>query len=136
MGRRYPSVNVLLDTETLLLLVSRPDLIDIDAHATLSDTETTVWVSAASAWEISTKARRGRIKADPLLSTWTDVLADMTVTELSVDAADTILAGRLPWENTDPFDRVLVAQALRRNLTLATRDSKIVQAAITPTLVV
>ncbi|MEN4464141.1 type II toxin-antitoxin system VapC family toxin [Mycolicibacterium conceptionense] len=129
-------MNVLLDTEALLLLVSRPDLLDIDAHTTLSDIGTNIWVSAASAWEISTKARLGRIKADPLLSTWGDVLGDMAVTELSIDTADTILAGRLPWENTDPFDRVIVAQALRRNLTLATRDSKIIQAAITPTLVI
>ncbi|MEX3646616.1 type II toxin-antitoxin system VapC family toxin [Mycolicibacterium porcinum] len=129
-------MNVLLDTEALLLLVSRPDLLDIDAHTTLSDTGTNIWVSAASAWEISTKARLGRIKADPLLSTWGDVLGDMAVTELSIDTADTILAGRLPWENTDPFDRVIVAQALRRNLTLATRDSKIIQAAITPTLAI
>lgn len=129
-------MNVLLDTEALLLLVSRPDLLDIDAHTTLSDIGTNIWVSAASAWEISTKARLGRIKADPLLSTWGDVLGDMAVTELSIDTADTILAGRLPWENTDPFDRVIVAQALRRNLTLATRDSKIIQAAITPTLAI
>ncbi|MEN4464843.1 type II toxin-antitoxin system VapC family toxin [Mycolicibacterium conceptionense] len=129
-------MNVLLDTEALLLLVSRPDLLDIDAHTTLSDTGTNIWVSAASAWEISTKARLGRIKADPLLSTWGDVLGDMAVTELSIDTADTILAGRLPWENTDPFDRVIVAQALRRNLTLVTRDSKIIQAAITPTLAI
>ncbi|WP_231382405.1 hypothetical protein [Mycobacterium simiae] len=41
---------------------------------------------------------------------------------------------RLPWDHKDPFDRVIVAQALRRNLTIATRDAKIVDAALTPTL--
>jgi PIN domain nuclease of toxin-antitoxin system len=45
-----------------------------------------------------------------------------------------VLAGRLSWEHKDPFDRVIVAQALRRNLTIATRDTKIIGAAMTPTL--
>ncbi|MFY2862025.1 PIN domain-containing protein [Mycobacterium sp. THU-M104] len=44
------------------------------------------------------------------------------------------MAGRLPWEHKDPFDRVIVAQALRRNLTIATRDTKIIAAAMTRTL--
>jgi PIN domain nuclease of toxin-antitoxin system len=42
--------------------------------------------------------------------------------------------GRLPWELKDPFDRVIVAQAARRNLTIATRDEQILDAALTPIL--
>jgi PIN domain nuclease of toxin-antitoxin system len=45
-----------------------------------------------------------------------------------------ILARRLPWDHKDPFDRVIVAQAARRNLTIATRDTRILRAALTPTL--
>jgi hypothetical protein len=56
----------------------------------------------------------------------------MSTTDLPIESADAILAGRLPWEHKDPFDRVIVAQALRRNLTIATRDKKILEAAMTP----
>lgn len=68
------------------------------------------------------------------MSAWVDVIAGMSTNELPIESADAILAGRLPWEHKDPFDRVIVAQALRRNLTIATRDSKILDAAFTPTL--
>lgn len=61
-------------------------------------------------------------------------MAAMAVTEVPIDAADTILAGRLPWSHRDPFDRMIVAQAARRGLTIATRDADILGAALTPTL--
>lgn len=127
-------MNVLLDTHTLLWLVSKPSNVDADTLAILSDPGTAVWITAASAWEIATKTRLGRLDGGALLSTWADVVADMSSTELAIESADAILAGRLPWEHRDPFDRVIVAQALRRNLTVATRDTKIIDAAITPIL--
>jgi PIN domain nuclease of toxin-antitoxin system len=127
-------VNVLLDTHTLLWLVSKPSDVDASALAVIADPNTNVWVTAASAWEIAIKTRLGRLDGEALLSAWADIMADMSTTELPIESADAILAGRLPWEHKDPFDRVIVAQALRRNLTIATRDSKILDAALTPTL--
>jgi PIN domain nuclease of toxin-antitoxin system len=127
-------VNVLLDTHTLLWLVSTPSDVDASALAVISDPTTNVWVTAASAWEISIKTRLGRLDGEAFLSAWADIIADMSITELPIESPDAILAGRLPWEHKDPFDRVIVAQALRRNLTIATRDSKILEAALTPTL--
>jgi PIN domain nuclease of toxin-antitoxin system len=100
----------------------------------LSQPATEVMVSAASAWEIAIKTRLGRVDGDPLLSAWSDIIGDMTATELPIDAGDAILAGRLPWEHRDPFDRMIVAQAARRNLTVATGDTRILRAALTPTL--
>jgi PIN domain nuclease of toxin-antitoxin system len=100
----------------------------------LSGAETNLWVSAGSVWEIAIKTRLGRIDGETLLSTWAEVVADMSASELPIDAQDAILAARLPWEHKDPFDRVIVAQALRGNLTIATRDSRILQATLTPTL--
>ncbi|HEY1841719.1 MAG TPA: type II toxin-antitoxin system VapC family toxin [Mycobacterium sp.] len=125
---------VLLDTNALLWLVARPEKISKPAREVLSEPSTEVSVSAASAWEIAIKTRLGRLDGDPLLSAWSDILADMTATELPIDAADAILAGRLPWDHSDPFDRVIVAQAARRNLIIATSDTRILQAALTPTL--
>jgi PIN domain nuclease of toxin-antitoxin system len=127
-------VNVLLDTHTFLWLVSNPSIVDAAALSVLANADTNLWVTAGSAWEIGIKTRLGRLEGETLLSTWTEVLAGIRASELLIDSHDGILAARLPWEHRDPFDRVIVAQALRRNLTIATRDSRILQAALTPTL--
>lgn len=125
---------VLLDTNALVWLVTDPGKVAPAALEVLSDTRTEVFVSAVSAWEIAIKTRLGRLDGEPLLSAWTDVLADMTATDLAIGAGDAIFAGRLPWEHTDPFDRMIVAQAARRNLTIATSDRRVLDAALTPTL--
>ncbi|HTQ16630.1 type II toxin-antitoxin system VapC family toxin [Mycobacterium sp.] len=126
--------DVVLDTHTLLWLVSTPEQVDPEAREVIADQGCTVWVSAASGWEIAVKTRLGRLPGETLLSAWSDIISDMAATELAIDAADAILAGRLPWAHRDPFDRMLVAQATRRNLTIATRDQQILRAALTPTL--
>ena len=58
----------------------------------------------------------------------------MGADELTIESDDAIFAGRLAWDHTDPFDRVLVAQATRRNLTIATNDRQMLRAALTPTI--
>lgn len=129
-----PGSAILLDTHTLLWLVSTPDTVAAAAREAISEPTREVAVSAASAWEIAIKTRLGRLGGEPLLAAWPDVLAAMALTELAIEAADAIMAGRLPWEHRDPFDRMIVAQAARRGLTIATRDAHILGAALTPTL--
>ena len=125
---------ILLDTHTVLWLVSTPEQVSAAAREQIADSAREVMVSAVSAWEIAIKTRLGRLDGDPLLSAWPDILSAMAVTELAIDATDAILAGRLAWNHRDPFDRMLVAQAARRGLTIATRDSDILGAALTATL--
>jgi PIN domain nuclease of toxin-antitoxin system len=129
-----PAAAVLLDTNALLWLVAAPEKVSAAAREVLSQPATEVVVSAASAWEIAIKTRLGRLDGEALLSAWTEILADMSAAELPIDAGDAIMAGRLPWDHRDPFDRMVVAQAARRNLTIATSDSRIIRAALTPTL--
>ena len=114
--------------------MSAPAEVDASALAVIADPNTNVWVTAASAWEIAIKTRLGRLDGETLLSAWADITADMSTIELPIESPDAILAGRLPWEHKDPFDRIIVTQALRRSLTIATRDAKILDAALTPTL--
>lgn len=127
-------MNVLVDTHVLLWLVSDPARLDASTLAVLSDPENSVWVSAASAWEIAIKTRIGRLDGEALMAAWPDVLSAMNIRELAIDSADAILAGRLLWPHKDPFDRIIVAQALRRNLTIATRDTQVIGAALTAVL--
>lgn len=133
-GPDMPSPAILLDTHTLLWLVSCPDEVAFDVRQMLADPQRKVAVSAVSAWEIAIKTRLGRLEGELLLAAWSDIMASMTVTELAIEAADGIMAGALPWDHRDPFDRMIVAQAARRGLTIATRDAHIIAAALTPTL--
>jgi PIN domain nuclease of toxin-antitoxin system len=132
--RENRSPAILLDTHTFLWLVSAPDQVSPTAREAIADPEREVAVSAVSAWEIAIKTRLGRLDGEPLLAAWPDITAAMAVTQLPIDAADAIMAGRLPWSHRDPFDRMIVAQATRRGLTIATRDGRILGAALTPTL--
>nr|WP_197519202.1 type II toxin-antitoxin system VapC family toxin [Mycobacterium gordonae] len=128
------AVRLLLDTHVLLWLVSAPNKIDASAREVVEDPRNEVFVSAASAWEVAIKTRLGRLDGEPLLSAWGDVIADMAARDLAIAADDAIFAGRLNWDHNDPFDRVLVAQAARRSLTLMTHDREMLRAALTPTI--
>ena len=91
----HPSA-ILLDTHTLLWLVSTPDQVSPAARDEIADSARQVMVSAVSAWEIAIKTRLGRLDGEMLLSAWPDIMAAMAVNEVDIEAADAIMAGRLP----------------------------------------
>jgi PIN domain nuclease of toxin-antitoxin system len=127
--------SILLDTNALLWLASAPDQIATSALEVLEHQANELFVSAVSAWEVAIKTRIGRLNGAPLLSAWGEVLAGMNATDLVIDSTDATMAGRLDWEHKDPFDRMIVAQAARRGLTIATSDNQIIHGALTPVLV-
>ncbi|HEU0189861.1 MAG TPA: type II toxin-antitoxin system VapC family toxin [Mycobacterium sp.] len=127
---------ILLDTNALLRVVSTPERIPARARRQLEDQSNELFVSAASAWEVAIKTRIGRLDGAALLSGWAEILADMNATDLAIDSTDAATAGQLSWQHRDPFDRVIVAQAARRGLTIATSDTAIQQRAITPVIVI
>lgn len=124
----------LLDTNALLWLVASPAKMSDPAREALADQTNDLAVSAASCWEIAIKTRLGRFDGTPVLSAWTETLKTMNVADLSIDSADTALAGQLDWDHRDPFDRMIVAQAVRRGLTIATSDQLILDGARTPVM--
>jgi len=83
-----------------------------------------IYVSAASAWEIATKYRIGKLPiAASLVGKLAQILARQNFRELSVTLAHGELAGSLPGVHRDPFDRLIVAQALAEGLTLVSNES-------------
>jgi PIN domain nuclease of toxin-antitoxin system len=125
---------LLLDTHVLLWLVATPDRIPPTVRERLADQANELFVSAASAWEVAIKTRIGRLDGGPLLSAWNETLKRMHATDLTIDSGDGAMAGQLTWEHKDPFDRMIVAQAARRNLTIATSDPQVIDGALTPVI--
>lgn len=81
-----------------------------------------VFLSPVSLWEITIKQAAGKLAGPPDLA---ERIQDMGFGELPVTHAHAIAAGRLPVHHRDPFDRMLVAQAVAEGMTLASRDAAI-----------
>ncbi len=86
-----------------------------------------VHVSAASAWEVAIKASLGRITVN---ASFADAVADYGFGELPVRFAHADLVRTLPPLHRDPFDRILVAQAIAEGLTIVTRDALVAAYAV------
>ena len=113
----------LLDTHTLLWWLAEPERRSPAVYATLSDPLQPVFISAASAWEIATKHRLGRLPtADVLLQAGWPLLEQQGFQPLPVSWRHGVQAGRYPLPHRDPFDRLLAAQAELEQLILLTLD--------------
>jgi PIN domain nuclease of toxin-antitoxin system len=112
-------VRVLLDTHLLLWALSAPARLPVAARRLIQDAD--VYVSAASIWEISTKAALGKLTADPQ-----EVLAALEPAgflSLPVAGVHAARVSNLPPVHRDPFDRLLVAQALVEPMRLVSTDA-------------
>jgi PIN domain nuclease of toxin-antitoxin system len=118
-------VRLLLDTHVLLWATLKPELLPPQLQSQLLNPEHTLILSAATAWELSIKHHLGKLpEAEPLLA-FTDVARQLGAEVLSISAAHAVQAGVLDWTHRDPFDRMLVAQALQEGCRLVTLDEHI-----------
>ncbi len=116
--------NLLLDTHALLWWWSDDPSLPPAAREAISESESTVFVSAASAWEIATKMRLGRLAAhEGAISRFDELVAADAFHHLPVTYRHGLHAGRYPMKHNDPFDRMLAAQTELEVLTLVTRDT-------------
>jgi PIN domain nuclease of toxin-antitoxin system len=112
-------VILLVDAHALLWWLSDDDQLDPDAARSLADPANEAVVSAATVWEIEVKRVAGRLEApDDLLG----ALETSAIDTLAFTAVDAAAAARLPFHHKDPFDRMLVAQALRLDAAVVSRD--------------
>lgn len=111
----------LLDTHILLWWIEDDPKLRADLRATIADPANEVVVSAATLWEAAIKRALGKLRFEtPVLLAALDQ-GGLDVLPITADHA--LAAGDLPRHHDDPFDRVLVARAIARGLTLITRDS-------------
>lgn len=117
-------MRLLLDTHAFLWwLADDPDL-SARAKAAIADPANAVHVSAATAWEITTKHRLGKLPGAALVAA--DVAAQIAAEnfdQLAISVAHAQHAGTLPGPHRDPFDRMLIAQALLEGLVLVSIEA-------------
>jgi PIN domain nuclease of toxin-antitoxin system len=117
-------MSYLLDTHTLLWWLDENSILSTEAKTIISSPQNIIFVSAVSAWEISIKKAIGKLEAPDDLE---EAIAYNNFIPLEITIKDGTQAGKLPNYHNDPFDRMLIAQAMNNNLTIITRDSKIPQ---------
>ena len=114
-------MKILTDTHTLLWALSDPDLLGAGARAALAGSPFTA--SVANLWELVVKARKpGALLADPV-PWWEKFVVGSGIPTLAIRTAHVRALAGLPEIHKDPFDRILAAQALAEQLTLATKDA-------------
>ncbi len=119
-------MKVLLDTHTLLWAVLSPDTLSSKASAAIADEANVVLVSAASAWEIATKVRLGKLPgAESLERDFVEIIEEAGYTLLAIDAPCALRAGRLTGEHRDPFDRIIAAHALAEDMPVLSVDARL-----------
>ncbi len=116
-------MQLLLDTHALLWWLAGDESLSAPARAAIADETNAVFVSAASLWEITTKNRLGKLAVAPaIMSDISGAVADQGFIGLPISLRHGQLAGDLPGPHRDPFDRVLVAQAILDNLVLVSNE--------------
>lgn len=115
-------MNLLLDTHALLWWLDDNQTLSVEARDAIADGRNMVFVSAVVIWEIRIKQALGKLQLPP---DFREILDGQAFDELSLTVDHAHRLAELPPHHRDPFDRMLVAQALAERLTIVTRDPDI-----------
>lgn len=118
MGMSY-----LIDTHILLWWLFDDPKLSNQCRDIIRNPDCRIIVSSATAWEIATKYRIGKLpEAEQLVTEYSQILHQAKFIELAITTAHALRAGSLPIEHRDPFDRMILAQAELENLPVITYD--------------
>ncbi|MGB8909760.1 MAG: type II toxin-antitoxin system VapC family toxin [Candidatus Cybelea sp.] len=113
----------LLDTQVFLRMFLNQRKISSKLWASLRDSDNELYLSAASAWEIAIKVRIGKMKLPSNPALYVPRRArESSILSLAITEEHALAVAELPMEHTDPFDRILIAQAQLESLTIVTSD--------------
>jgi PIN domain nuclease of toxin-antitoxin system len=121
-------VRVLLDTCVVIWATLSPSALSRQAQDAIADEANSILVSAATAWEIATKVRIGKLPgAERLEHDFLAVMESAGYSMLSIDTESALRAGRLTAGHRDPFDRMIAAQALSLDIPILSPDPQLDQ---------
>jgi PIN domain nuclease of toxin-antitoxin system len=118
-------MNLLLDTHVFLWAVDNNPNLSTNAREAIIEGSNIVYVSAATAWEISIKRAIGKLRIPE--SDYLEELRLHRFTPLSITTEHALAVEKLPLFHKDPFDRMLIAQTQMEKLTLVTRDQRLTE---------
>ncbi len=119
-------MRVLLDTNALIWAWTEPERLPRAVRAVFNNEEYEFLVSAASAWEIATKVRLGKLSgAIPLERDFVSLVADAGYLLIPITADIALRAGRLAGAHRDPFDRIIAAHALAQDIPVISADAQL-----------
>ena len=116
-------MKILLDTHTLLWWLGNDPRLGPNARQSLRTVSNEIWVSHVSLWEIAIKISIGKLRADPVLATAAVKDRGWNLLEMRVEHLSAMI--QLDHHHRDPFDRMLVAQAICEGAILMTEDNKL-----------
>jgi len=117
-------MQVLLDTHTLLWFFSGNENISITARELIEDTNNLKYISIASVWEMAIKQSKGRLNLSVPIDDYIQQkiqFADFKILYIQLSHLQAVSS--LPFYHNDPFDRLLIAQAMVKNIPIISRDS-------------
>ncbi|MCK9540476.1 MAG: type II toxin-antitoxin system VapC family toxin [Novosphingobium sp.] len=120
-------MKLLLDTHVLLWAAGDPQRLSAEARKLLDDSDTELFFSAASLWEIAIKSGLGRPDFSVNARLLRRGLLDNGYSELPIASEHAVAIDALPDVHKDPFDRILIAQAIVEGITLLTTDEAVAQ---------
>ena len=117
-------MNLLLDTHALIWWLAGDEALSLRARVAIADETNPVAVSAASAMEVATKFRIGKLPGAALLAQdFEALIAQQGFAQLPISVHHARLAGELNIPHNDPFDRLLIAQALAEDMVLVSNEA-------------
>jgi PIN domain nuclease of toxin-antitoxin system len=117
-------MRLLLDTHVWLWQIAAPERLSGEARDILARSDTRLYLSAASGWEMSIKQKLGRLDLGGAAELVVpDLMLRSDVAPMSITHQHALRAGALPRHHRDPFDRMLIAQAQLEQLPIMTSDA-------------
>jgi PIN domain nuclease of toxin-antitoxin system len=118
-------MRLLVDSQSVIWAVDNPAQLSPAATAALQDPANEMLVSAVTIWEISIKVGLGKLRLSSPYRDWMNrAIADLRLTLLPVTVEYADAQAALPWHHRDPFDRLLIAQALTDGIALVSADAQ------------
>jgi PIN domain nuclease of toxin-antitoxin system len=118
-------MKLLLDTHLLLWANVRPELLSSAARERIDHPSNEIVFSVVSIWEIAIKHSKGRAEFQTDPKRFCEALLRIGSQELPILGHHAVVIAKLPWIHKDPFDRMLIAQAMAEGISLLTADATI-----------
>ena len=118
-------MSLLLDTHTLLWFASGDHQLPKEIKSKITDTNTSCFISVASLWEITIKLKLGKLRLAISLEQLFHILEDNQIDVIQISYDHLFILSELPHYHSDPFDRLIISQAISEKMSLVSKDKQL-----------